>query len=239
MKILVCDINSDIIKDNLIDSINKFMSKGNKVIICTNKSINYIADLLATSSIDCEYYICNGGAVIFDKYYNVLYRKDMKQELVRPIMNMLDDDENILESFVDTSHGFTKDTSKIANGIVARYFDEAKSDMLVNSICLKYPDIYGYSNDNWINILDKDANKKNALNYIIDTYHLNKNAFIILGKNIEDLDIMKEFKSYNYKDCCEDIKNYSSGEINSLEDFINNFLKAQEKRELDAIYENI
>ncbi len=239
MKIIVCDIDSSIIKDDVVNTINKFINKGNKLIICTNKSISYIVELLSTLSIDCEYYICNGGAVIFDRYYNVLYRKDIKQDLVRPIINMLEDDDNILEAFVDTSHGFTKDTSKIANGIVARYYDEVKADMIVSTICLKYPDIYGYNSDNWLNILDKDVNKKIALNYIINTYHLNKEDIIVLGKNVEDLEVMEEFTSYNYKDCCEDIKKYSKGEIESLEVFINNLLNEQEKIELDAIYENI
>lgn len=239
MKIVVCDIDSNIVKEEIVNTINKFINKGNKIIICTNKSISYIADLLSTANIDCEYYICNGGAIVFDRYYNVLYRKDIKQELVRPIINMLDDDDNVLESFVDTSHGFTKDTSKIANGIVARYFDEVKAKMIVNSICLKYPDIFGYTNDNWLNILDKDVNKKNALEYIINTYHLNKNDVITLGKNGEDLEMMKNYKSYNYKDCCEDIKKYSSGEINSLNEFINDLIEEQERIELDAIYENI
>lgn len=239
MKIIVCDINSNIIKDDVVSSINNFINKGNRIIVCTNKTISYIADLLSTVNIDCDYYICNGGAIVFDKYYNALFRKDIKQELVRPIINSLDDDENILESFIDTSHGFTKDTSKLANGIVARYYDDVKASMIVNSICLKYPDIYGYNNDNWINILDKDANKKNALNYIITTYHINKDEIIILGKNIEDLDIMKEFKSYNYKDCCEDIKSYSLGEIDNLKDFIDNLIKEQERIEIDTIYENI
>lgn len=239
MKIIVCDIDSSMIKDDVVNSINKYISKGNKIIICTNKSISYIADLMATVSIDCEYYICNGGAVVFDRYYNVLYRKDIKQELVRPIINMLDDDDNILESFVDTSHGFTKDTSKLANGIVARYFDEVKANMIVNTICLKFPDIYGYNDDNWLNILDKEVSKKKSLEYIINTYHLNKEDIIILGKSVEDLDMMKEFKSYNYKNCCEDIKKYSSGEINDLKTFIDNFINVQEKIEFDAIYDNI
>ena len=68
---------------------------------------------------------------------------------------------------------------------------------------------------------------------------MDTNDIIVLGKNIEDLDIMKEFNSYNYKECCEDIKKYSLGEINSLKDFIDNLIKEQEKMEFDAIYENI
>lgn len=234
MKIVVCDIDATITNDDVINTINKFINRGNLFIVATDKAINYIADTLSLINLDVEYYICNDGAVIFDKYYNVLYRKDIKQGLVRPIINMLDDDDNILETFVDTSHGFVKDTTKSANGIVARPYDRLKAEILLNSISLKYPNIHGYVNDNLLNIIDIDVNKCSALNYILDNYRLNKSDIIILGKDVTDLELMENYEGYNFKNCCEDIKKYSNGEVNDIKEFIENLLKEEET--LDAIY---
>ena len=89
--------------------------------------MNYLAEDLSMIDLDCEYYICNDGGVIFDKYFNVVYRKDIRQDLVRPIYHLLSDDDNMLETFIDTSHGYVTDTSKCANGIIARpYVVKAK-----------------------------------------------------------------------------------------------------------------
>ena len=190
MKIVVSDIDSSMAEfqnSELITAINKFINKGNMFIIATDKAINYVADTLALSDLISEYYICNDGAVIFDKFFNVLYRKDLKSNVVRPIMEMLEDDENILESFVDTSHGFVKDTSKPANGIVARPYDRVKAEMILNSIVLKYPDVHGYVNDNWLNITDIEVNKYNALEYLRENYRLDTHEVYVLGKDITDL----------------------------------------------------
>lgn len=242
MKIVISDIDSKISKidgADIVDTINKFVNRGNIFIIVTDKAINYIADILTISDLNVEYYICNDGGVIFDKYFNILYRKDIKQELVRPIINILEDDENILEAFVDTSHGFVKDTTKSANGIVARPFDKLKAEVLLNSIVLKYPSIHGYVNDNWLNINDKDVTREAAVKYLVDNFRLNENDIYIVGKSITDLTLMEKYTGYNLKNCPEDLKKYSKGEIEDLKQLIDMLVEEEERKELEAIYESI
>lgn len=239
MKILVSDIDSSMFtleNKKFKDSIKKFTSHGNLFIIATSKAINYVADYLALTDINVEYYICNDGAVIFDRYFNVIYRKDLKSDVVHPIMNILDSDDNILESFIDTSHGFAHDTTKCANGIVARPYDTVKAEMLLNTICLKYPSIHGHISDNWLNIVDIDVNKAMALNYIKENYRLDKADVYVLGKNIEDLELMEYFNGYTMEGCCEDLKKYSKGEVNNLTELIDILLKEEEDEEFDTIY---
>lgn len=239
MKILVSDIDSSMFtleNKEFKESIREFTARGHIFIIATSKAINYVADYLALTDINIEYYICNDGAVIFDHYFNVIYRKDLKSDVVRPIMNMLDSDDNILESFIDTSHGFAHDTIKCANGIVARAYDSVKAEILLNTICLKYPSIHGHISDNWLNIVDTDVNKAIALNYIKENYRLDKADVYILGKNIEDLELMESFNGYTMKDCCEDLKKYAKGEVNDLTELINILLKEEEEKEFEAIY---
>ncbi len=239
MKILISDIDSSMfdLKDKkLKESIKKFTSYGHLFVIATSKAINYVADYLALNDVDVEYYICNDGAVIFDRYFNVIYRKDLKSDVINPIMNTLDSDDNILESFIDTSHGFSHDITKCANGIVARSYDSVKAEILLNTICLKYPSVHGHISDNWLNIVDIEVNKARALNYIKENYHFDKADVYVLGKNIEDLELMERFNGYTMKDCCEDLRKYSKGEVSDLTEFINILLKEEENEEFDTIY---
>lgn len=239
MKILISDIdNSMFTLDNkeFKKAIQDFTVQGNMFIIATSKAINYIADYLALSDINIEYYICNDGAVIFDRYFNVIYRKDLSVEVVQPIMNILESDNNILESFIDTSHGFSHDTIKCANGIVARSYDNLKAEMLLNTLCLKYPSIHGHISDNWLNIIDADVNKASALNYIKENYRLNEADVYVLGKHIDDLELLEQFNGYIMKNCCEDLKKYAKGEVSDLTELIDIILKKDEEEEFDTIY---
>ncbi len=236
MKIVISDIDSsmNLNRDKeLIEAINNFTKKGNLFIIATDKAINYVADMLALSSVDIEYYLCNDGAVIFDRYFNVLYRKDIQEGLVRPIVNMLKDDDNIIETLIDTSHGFLTDTRESANGILARPYDLVKASITLNNIILKYPNINGYLNDNWINIIDKDVSKYNAVEYLIETYNYNKDDIYVLGKDLNDLDMVKNYKGYTTYNCCEDLESYSIGKVSDIKELLMIVLNEIEENEFN------
>ncbi len=240
MKIVISDLDSsitDLNNTDLINSIRKFISNGNKFIIATSKAINYVADILSISDLISDYYICNDGGAIFDKYFNILYRKDLKQNVVRPIMNTLEDDDNILEVFIDTSHGFVKDSKSIANGIVARFIDEAKAIITLNSIVHKYPLVHGHISDNMIIINDIDVNKENALNFLENDYRLDTSNVYVLGHNMIDLNLMEKYNGYVLKDSSEDLKKVSKGEVNNLNELIEMINKDDERDEIDTIYE--
>jgi len=238
MKILVSDIDCTMNRTEnveLFNSINKFVSKGNIFIIATDKAINYVADVLSLSDINVEYYMCNDGAVIFDRYFNILYRKDLKETVVRPIIHILEDDENILETFVDTSHGFVKEYRGTANGIVSRPLDKIQAEITLNNICMKYPEVNGYVNDNWLNIYDKTVNKYNSLKYLINNYRLNDYEIYSLCSSIGDLELVKNTNGYVLENSCEDLKTYSKGEFKNLKEFVE-FL---DKDEEETIYLDI
>lgn len=239
MKILISDLDNDIVLNGKeqIESIKRFTREGNIFICATDKAINYIADHLSLMDINIEYFICNDGAAIFDKYYNIIYRKDMRSDVVRPIINMLKDDDNILETFIDTTHGFVSDTEKCANGIVARPFDKEKAEVLLNKIVLKYPSVHGHVNDNWLNIIDIEVNKKTAIEYLIDNYHLNKDDIYVLGQGVNDLEMVENFKSYVLKDSKEDLKKFAIKEVENISELVDILLEDNIEKNNDYIDE--
>ena len=238
MKIIISDIDSslsDLNNEDLMKSLKIFLSKGNKFIIATSKAINYVADILSLSDLIAEYYICNDGAAIFDKYFNILYRKDLKQNIVRPIYQMLEDDSNILETYVDTSHGFVTDTKMVANGLVARPINDTKAEILLNNITLKYPNVHGHISDNMINIIDIEASKKNAIDFLEQDYRLNTSNVYVLGRDNSDLELMEKYNGYVLKDSSLDLKKYSKGEVKDLKELVDLVNKEDETKDLEEL----
>ena len=234
MKIVLSDIDNSMDFNNnseLIKTIVKFIKKGNMFIVATNKTINYVADALSLTDCEPSYYICNGGACIFDEFFNILYRKDIKQDDVRAILNILNDDENILESYVDTTHGFVSSTNMPANGIVARPFDYAKAEVTLNSIVRKFPSVHGYINDSWINIMDESVTKGSAMEFLVNTYHLNESDVFVLGSDLNDLELMEKYNGFITPNAVEDIKKYCDDEPLSLIELLNNLMEMDELEE--------
>jgi len=223
MKVVVSDLTYFLTFDEMkrnVDAINEFVKKGNVFILATSKAMNYLAEDLSMINLDCEYYICNNGAVIFDRYFNVVYRKDIKQELVRPIYNQLLDDDNTLEAFIDTSHGYAKDTNKSANGIVAHIHKPYKANILLEKICRKYPEVHGYIDDIFMNIIDANVDKASAVKHLINSYNYAKENVIVTGMNIGDYNLIKEYKGYTFENSVDDLKTISIETVKDVKELI-------------------
>ena len=219
MKIVVSDLTDFLSFEQInknVDAINDFVKRGNIFILATNKAMNYLAEDLSMINLDCEYYICNNGAVIFDRYFNVVYRKDLKQELVRPIYNMLLDDDNILEAYVDTSHGYVKDTTKCANGLIARPYDTNKAKILLDKISRKYPEVHGHVDDACMSIINVAVSKASAVDYLIHSYNYNKDDIVVTGVDVNDFELLQNYSGYTFKNSIEDLKNISIKTINDI-----------------------
>lgn len=240
MKIVVSNFEDIISRSDIIESINKFVKAGNMFIIATNKAMNYLAEELSLIDLNCEYYICNDGAVIFDRYFNVVYRKDILQELVRPIFNYLQDEDNILETFIDTSHGYVNDTSKSANGIIARAYDSTKGSMTLDYLIRKYPDIHGNISDNWINIIDKSVSKASALDYLVNTYNYNEEDIYVVGIGLNDYTMVEKYNGYTYEHSLNDLKTISKDTILDLNSLIEklNFNEEENNFDIDYVFED-
>lgn len=236
MKIVVSDLTDFLSYDEVdktISAVNEFVKKGNLFILATNKAMNYLAEDISMINLNCEYYICNNGAVIFDHYFNVVYRKDIKQELVRPIYNYLLDNENILEAFVDTSHGYVKDTNKCANGIVARPYDMKKAQNLLKHITLKYPEVHGHIDDACMNIIDASVTKTNAIEYLINSYNFNVDDIITTGVTIDDLDLLKKYNGYTFENSVTELKNISIKTVKNIQEMIKDIMISENLEKVD------
>lgn len=197
MKVLVSDFDGTLYTDNKIndlEKINNFVDSGNIFIIATGRNINSLKLDLDKFNLKCNYFICNDGAIIFDQYLNVIYRMDIDSSLVRPIYNLLKDNDNLLEVLIDTGSAYIDDINRPINKIIARYFDRKKALELVNKINAKYPSVFSYVSNNWINITKRTETKGKAIDFLGNYYNLNRYKIYTIGNDINDLSMTE----YNY-----------------------------------------
>jgi len=239
MKIIISDFDGTLFDEEFeanVNAIKRFTDAGNKFIIATGRAINSLSEDLSMVDIDCEYYVCNDGAVIFDKYFNVVFRKDLNREVVRPIFNMLQDDENILETLIDTSHGYVSDSSANANGIIARPYDKTKATITLGTIVRRFPEVHGYISRNWINIIDRSLNKSTAINFLIESYRFNKNDIITVGDGLNDYDMIKDYNGYTLTKGHEDLKTISRGVVANLSELVDILDHIEKEKEYEEIF---
>lgn len=202
MKIIVSDFDNTFFdsafKDN-IGKINEFVKAGNLFIIATGRNMQQLQRDIYDKNIKCKYYICNDGAAIYDQDLNIIYRKDLKPEVVKPIFQVLNSEPDILEVYIDTTNGYVTDYYSTCNKLIAKYNDKTTAEKLLSNILKKYPDVDGYVSENWININDKSVLKGNAIAYLKKYFNLTSNDIYTIGDDINDLSMMKEYNSFAIK----------------------------------------
>ena len=204
MKVIVSDFDGTLYRNNQIlyqDKINKFVIGGNIFIIATGRNMTSLKKDLDKFKLNPSFYICNDGALILDQYYNVIYRLDIDEEMIRPLYNDLKNDDNVLEVLIDTGNGYIDDVNRSANKLIARYYDKSKAINLVNSLNSKYPSIFGYVSNNWINITKRTETKGKAIDFLANYYNFKKYPIYVIGNDINDLSMCDyDFISYGIKD---------------------------------------
>jgi hypothetical protein len=229
MKILASDFDKTLFtsdyKKNIL-KINEFVDKGNIFIIATGRNITHLKEDINGHNIKYEYLICNDGAIIFDKDHNVVYRKDIDPEIVKPIFDILSKDKNIMFATIDDSVNYVNNTEMPANAILGRPFDIDEAENVLSEILNKYPSVNGYTSDNWVNITDSMTSKGNAVKIIQEMLNIEKEDVYTVGDNINDISMNEIYNGYAMEDGHPELIRISKGTTTSVSNLI------------DLIYEN-
>ena len=126
----------------------------------------------------------------------------------------------MLETFIDTSHGYVTDTSKCANGIIARPYDKDAALVTLDVILRKYPEVHGYMSTNWINLFDKEVSKKAAIDYLVDTYHYNPSDIYTIGDGMNDFQMIEAYQGYLLPHSMKDLMPVAKGTVSSIKELI-------------------
>jgi len=227
IKLLATDFDNTLFKGNdyqeNIIKINKFVDRGNLLIIATGRHINHLLADIKTKNLKYNYLVCNDGGIIFDQQLKIIYQKNIPQSLVKPIIDLYKNDPSISDWFIDAGTFTTNNINNPANGLIGKITDFKKAKLLLNIIETNYKEVHGYISERFINITEKNVTKGEAINVIKKLHQINNNQIYTIGDNINDIS-MSIYNSYCIKNSNPKLKTVCKGEYNSVYQLIDDLL---------------
>ena len=227
MKILASDFDNTIyfpdnesITKNNVESIKKFITKGNIFCIITGRNYTDLKVFLNKYNIPYSYLICEDGAKIFnnmDYCIDTTYLDEEMIERVRKILDEIDCDYYLDDGYNKTD--YLKDVVKI----VVNCKNKKEKNKIV-SIIKEKVDIHIYASRTHVNIINKIVNKKYALNKLIELENLAAKIFVI-GDNDNDYEMLKSFEGGVIKKHHKILDDLKKKEYETLGDYIEELMK--------------
>lgn len=202
MKIIVSDFDNTFYTaeyEKNIQLIKSFIEKGNKFIIATGRPIYLLKPDIEDYNLDCSYIVCNDGGVIFDSEEKKIFEENIDKEVAKEVYELLSKDDNFEEVFIDTALNFSKDINDTFNAILALPKDKKIAQKQIDELMEKYPSIQGYISHRWLNILNKNSSKGNAIKMLMNMNNWSYDDVITIGDNYNDISMLENFNSFIIK----------------------------------------
>lgn len=202
MKIIVSDFDNTFYTaeyEKNVQLIKSFIEKGNKFIIATGRPIYLLKPDIEDYNLDCSYIVCNDGGVIFDSKGKKIFEENIDKEVAKEVYGLLSKDDNFEEVFIDTALNFSKDINDTFNAILALPKDKKIAQKQIDELMEKYPSIQGYISHRWLNILNKNSSKGNAIKMLMNMNNWSYDDVITIGDNYNDVSMLENFNSFIIK----------------------------------------
>lgn len=223
MKLIVSDFDRTFYDDNYeenIKLINEFVAKGNMFVIATGRPLYLLKEDLIGYKISYSYLICKDGAVIFDKKGNKIFQKDIPNEIASQIYDILDNDKNMRETYLDNTSELTIDKNDSINSIISRPSDMERAQDTLECIKKEFDIVDGYISKNWLNITHKDVSKGMAIHYLQNLLEIKNEDIYTIGDSVNDISMNSMYNSYAVKDSDEGLYKVSNHSVDSFKEFM-------------------
>lgn len=184
MNLLVSDFDLTFFNDNYKENIKYVKELKNfEFAIATGRNYKFLSEDL---KIDCNYYILADGGYVMDKNQKVLYTRPIKDKTYQIL-------EKKLKQLNITNYSFeifNNDIVKLEIKIEDKDIALKRLDFMLKGL----PDLYGYISRNWINIMDKEATKENAVKFLNRLNNYEK--IYTVGDGPNDYGMIKEFNGF-------------------------------------------
>ena len=227
MKFLASDFDNTIffpddkaLTNKNIKSIKNFISKGNMFCIITGRNYTDLKLLLNKYNIPYSYLVCEDGAKIFNNLDYCIDTTYLDEDVINKIKDILE--EIGCDYYLDDGYNKT-DYLKDVVKIVVNCKDKKEKDNIVDTIKAKI-DIHIYASRTHVNIINKNVNKKYALNKLIELENLNTEINVI-GDNDNDYEMLKSFNGGVIKNHHPILNELNKKEYESISEYIEELMK--------------
>ncbi len=228
-KLLVSDfddtlyVNEEEIKVNL-DKIDEFRKKGNLFVVASGRSYVSFKEIIKIHNIKFDYLMLSHGTLIYDKNMNLIKKYTINEEIVKDILSFIDKIKSysiyLFNSISLNEPNNYEDVTKMS--IEFNTVEEAKEiERLVNENFGNYVKVYQINHKrHYIEMITKEANKSNAIKYLINYIDISNKDVYTVGNAINDLEMIKDFNGYAMNHSEEIVLNNVSKRCNSVHELI-------------------
>lgn len=216
--------NDDEIKENL-NKIKEFRKKGNIFSIATGNNFEKFKKVIQKYEIEYDYLILDHGTVIKDKEDNVLNIEIIDKNIVDKIVELLKKEEvhkyiEKVDIFSDLKNNVNKISIIVDNIEYAKYIKD-KIDKQLSSNITSYLIILRKC---MIEIIKKDIDKSFAIKKIIDTKQIKKENVFVVGDDVNDIEMIKEFDGYRMEKASEELIRICNKKIKKVSDLVDKII---------------
>lgn len=179
-----------------IDAIDKFLADGNKFIITTGRSTDYILEDLNKYGINYSYLTTYNGRVTLDSQNNIITKKEIHKELLKEIKSILENTDLITKIKAFNESTMTKEIKDL----IVLYLYSDNIEMLyelIRKIIENYSDIKieGSLLPKRIK-LNINYKKLDGAKELVDLFNWNENEIYAVGNGQSDYPLLKKYDGY-------------------------------------------
>ena len=223
MKILASDFDNTIYymddekknKKN-VEAIKSFIAYGNVFCIITGRNYTSVKKLLTENDIPYSYLVCDDGAILFnnmDYCLQTILLDEKDVDRVEELLKELNCDYYLDDGYSETEY------RKGCVKVVVNCDDQEVSKKIVRYV-KEHMDIHIYASRYHVNIINKNVNKKNALESLIEIENLDKSLFRVIGDNDNDYEMLKEFDGAVMLQHHKKLDSLDKMQVDTLSDYI-------------------
>ena len=254
LKIIASDydgtLNHGGIDKEKIEAILKWRKAGNVFSIVSGRGAPDLVDLYKKQSFECDYLIADNGAVIMKPDGEIVCEDKIDVSIAKPFLEFLfsqgckwgyvqtsfpcrvfkdEDFEDYEEEECFTFEELPEFPLLYQINTALDSFEEAAK--VTAAIKEKFGDVLNpLQNGNCIDIVSVNMDKAKGIYKFIDLLGATYDDVIAVGDNINDKDMIKEFRSYAMENAVPLIKELADFETPSVTELIYRELKAQDKK---------
>lgn len=241
MKLLASDydgtLNHNGIDDNKRNMISKWQKAGNVFALISGRGPESVLQIYREKKFPCDYLIANNGAIIFTPEGKIISDIRCEGATAFPLLRLLFENGcpfgDVQTAFPCTVHRDTADCEEsddytLGNVPPIPYFNQISTRLpdfesaaeVTETIRRNFGEILNpLQNGICIDIVRRDMNKAKGLYLLRDYLGIDSDDIITVGDNVNDLDMLREFRSYameNGVDCVKEIADYVTEGISEL-----------------------
>lgn len=252
MKIIGSDydgtLNHGGIDDSKRAAISRWRKAGNIFALVSGRNLDDIHRIRSEAKFECDYYLANNGAVIFSSDGEVISDIRCDGILAKPLISFLFENGctwvNIQTDFSCKVFKDEKDCCSpgfytIENMPEITYFNQMntqlpnvqESALVTNGIRKNFGEALNpLQNGDCIDIVNININKARGLYILAELTGVRSEDIIAVGDNINDRDMIAEFRSYAMENGVEEIK--------QLADYVSPGITELIEKEMEYCYDN-